>query len=298
MPSFSLSSPIPIPYPLHLESLQMWGNWLTEYSNPPSWMLNEVDDTLGFERAIDIAWLAILLPQLSEYNFNTPTWMGNLQHLAKIYKTGVDLLSPTVIRDMDVGDLKGLFPSAHDSEIARDIVYTYKAYIDLRKAYGHPAHDLQLQHNDWLDQWSIKWTQGLQQMDLPVQMYDVLPSIQQLAVRAHQPLNISTLNNIITPTTIQVLWSSGLLDSAVDIITEEAETPDKKTDASAIDGLPDTIIASGTWAVHRLHEMTNLPKSEIVLRIHNFFEQALQSPESRLRPWLWGHTPIIITQPK
>lgn len=295
MPSFPLSTSSPIPHPLQLESLQLWENWLTEYSNPPSWILDIVDNTLGLERAIDLTWLAILLPQLSEYNSQIPTWMGNLQHLAKVYKTGIDLLSPTIIRGMDVGDLKGLFPSAHNTEIARDIIYTYKSYIDLRKAYGHPAHDLQ--HNDWLERWNIKWQQGLQQIDLPVQMYDVLPSIQQLAVRAHQPLKLSNSNLVITPTTIQALWSSGLLDPSVSIVTEEVETPDK--DNYEYDSeLPDTIVASGTWAVYRLHEMTNLPTSEIVLRIHNFFEQSLMSTESRLRPWLWGHTPIITTQPR
>ena len=290
MPSFPLVNTTLRPYPLHLESLQMWVDWLTEYSDSPSWMLHVVDETLGLERAIDICWLAILLPQLTESHPNMPTWMGNLQHLAQIYQTGIDLLSPTIVRDMDVGDLKGLFPSAHNTEIARDLIYTYKAYIDLRKTYGHPAHDLQ--HNDWLERWRTKWTQGLQQVDLPVHMYDMLPSIQPIAVRAHQPLEAANINNIITPTTVQALWSSGVLDPALDIIIEETETTESDV------GLPDAIVAAGQWSVHRLHEMTDLPKSEIVLRIHYFFERTLLSPKSTLRPWLWGHTPRIITQPK
>jgi hypothetical protein len=291
MPSFSISIHNPIPYPLQIESLQMWAEWLIEYSHPPSWMLNVVDESLGLERAIDMCWLALLLPRLTTQDPNTPTWMGNLKHLGQIYKTGIDLLSPTIIREMDVGDLKGLFPSAHNTEIARDLILTYKAYIELRKTHGHPAHDLR--HSNWLERWHSKWTHGLhQEAHLPIHMYDMIPSIQQVALRAHQSLEASEFDIIITPTAVQSLWSSGVLDPATDIVLEEDEPV--KSDVE----LADTIVGAGKWSIHRLHEMTGLPKSEIVLRLHHFFEQTGNSTESPLRPWLWGHTPRIITQPK
>lgn len=266
------------PAPVNLDLLQMWSNWLSKNAISPTWITTTLDPTFGLERSVDILWLGIMLPQLSVQNPQTPTWMSNVEHLARPYKQGIDLLAPETIREMDVADLTALFPDLmtdNDAEIVQDLLLTYKAYIEMRKKYGHPAGDLQ--HSDWTDRWTNKWTQRFNEP--PFHFYDLFPSITTLLNKSHRPTPYTPQH--ITPTAMQVLWSSGVLDSAMDT-------------GSDTDSIVEDLCNAAKVTVDRLHIDTNLSKGDIILRLHGFFETKHVSGRDILRPWLWGHSPCLV----
>jgi hypothetical protein len=76
-----------------------------------------------------------------------------------------------------------------------------------------------------------------------------------------------------------VLWSSGILDAALEV--EQSDTLD-------------TIINAGKSALQRMQTHTGLSHGEIQMKLHFFFETKLQKDASVLRPWLWGHTPLLV----
>lgn len=278
MSTFILSLNEHHPAPVNLDRLQMWSDWLSKNAISPTWITTTLDPTFGLERSIDILWLGIMLPQLSVQNPQTPTWMSNVEHLAGLYKQGIDLLAPQTIREMDVADLNALFPDLmidHDIKIVQDLLLTYKAYIEMRKKDGHPAGDLQ--HSDWTDRWTNKWTQRFNEP--PFHFYDLFPSITTLLNKSHRPTPYTPQH--ITPTAMQALWSSGVLDSAMD--TE-----------SATDSMVEDLCNAAKVTVDRLHIDTNLSKGDIILRLHGFFETKRVSGRYILRPWLWGHSPCLV----
>ena len=131
-----------IPAPLNIDRLNMWSAWLTQHTPNPSWIKETLDLTLGLERCIDILWLAIMLPQLTVHDTRTPTWMANVIHLSKLYRNGVDLLDAKTIREMDVSDVKALFPDITingEPLLVQDLLLTYQAYISFRKRNGTPS---------------------------------------------------------------------------------------------------------------------------------------------------------------
>ena len=89
------------PAPINLDRLKMWSDWLSKFSPSPSWIIHTIDPTLGMERNVDILWLGSILPQLRTHDTTTPTWMANVEHLAALYKQGIDLLNPQT-RELDV----------------------------------------------------------------------------------------------------------------------------------------------------------------------------------------------------
>lgn len=174
------------PAPVNLDRLQMWSDWLSKNSISPTWITTVLDPTFGLERSVDILWLGIMLPQLSVQNAETPTWMSNVEHLAMLYKQGIDLLAPQTIRELDVADLTALFPDLmndKDTGIVQDLLLTYKAYIEMRKKDGHPAGDVQ--HSDWTERWTNKWTQRFNEP--PFHFYDLFPSITTLLKKKSSP---------------------------------------------------------------------------------------------------------------
>ena len=265
------------PAPINLDRLQMWSTWVSEFSVYPTWISNTIDPTLGLERSVDILWLGILLPQLSIQETTTPIWMSNVEHLATLYTQGIDLLESQTIRNLDVSDLKALFPdlmSDTDSEMIQDLVLTYKAYIEFRKTYGHPASDLQ--HPDWINRWCKRWAQLFGEE--PFHFYDLFPSIDALLKRNHRTTPYNPQH--ITPISMQALWSSGILDSVIEMDTNNERLAEDLCNAAKV-------------TVERLHVSTGLSKGEILLRLHVFFETKHTSNREVLRPWLWGHSPRL-----
>ena len=266
-----------IPAPLNIDRLNMWSAWLTNHTPSPKWITETIDLTLGLERCIDIIWLAVMLPQLSTHNTKIPTWMANVVHLSRLYKNGIDLLDSQTIRNLDVSDVKALFPDITQSgepSLVQDLLLTYQAYIAFRKQNGHPA--IALSHSDWGQRWTDSWTQHFETP--PIHFFDLFPSVTVL--RQHHHLSSIYRTEYITPTAMQALWSSGLLDTAMDIATEE----DRR--------LKDLCNASKD-AIKRIHAQTGLSESTIILRLHAFFETKLTTDQDALRTWIWGHSPSL-----
>ena len=266
------------PAPIHLDRFKMWSDWLSKFSVSPNWITHTIDPTLGLERSVDILWLASILPQLIAHDTITPTWMANVEHLATLYKQGIDLLDPQTLRELDVSDLRALFPDLmnnKDSGMAQDLVLTYKVYIDFQKIHGHPASDLQ--HPDWVLRWSEKWRQLF--AEPPFHFYDLFPSVTVLLEQMHRPTPYTP--DHITTTAMQALWSSGVLDSAMDLEADNESMADDLCNAAKV-------------CVERLHVDTDLSKGDIILRLHAFFETKRASEQDVLRPWLWGHSPSLV----
>lgn len=266
------------PAPVNLDRLKMWSDWLSKFSASPTWIITITDPTLGLERIVDILWLGSILPQLNAHGTTTPTWMANVEHLATVYKQGVDLLDPQILHGLDVGDLRALFPDVmthKDSDVVQDLVLTYKAYIDFRKKYGHPASDLQ--YLDWNLRWSEKWEQLFG--TAPFHFCDLFPSVAAILERIHRPTPYTPM--YITPTAMQALWSSGVLDSAIDLETNN-------------ESMVEDLCNAAKSTVERLHVDTGLTKGEIILRLHAFFETERSTASDTLRPWIWGHSPSLV----
>ena len=267
-----------IPAPLNIDRLNMWSAWLSNHTLSPKWISETIDLTLGLERCIDILWLAVMLPQLSVHDNKTPTWMANVVHLSGLYKNGIDLLDSQTIRNLDVSDVKALFPDLMNSgehSLIQDLLLTYQAYISFRKHNGHPA--MALSHADWGQRWIDSWTQYFETP--PIHFFDLLPSVTVL--RQHHHLSSVYTPKHITPTAMQVLWSSGLLDSAIDTEAEE-------------DRMVEDLCNAAKDAVKRFHAQTGLSESTIILRLHAFFETKLTNEQEALRTWIWGHSPCLV----
>ncbi len=258
------------PTPLNLDILQHWINWLNHNSIAPTWMSGLADPTLGLERIVDMVWLSVLMPATSE---NTaPAWRHGFKEIANIYQTGIDLLDRRTIEHMDVADVKAMWPQLSDSTTARTFLLRYQSYIDVRRQLGHPAHDL---HSDaWFKMWIDKLS--VCDPELLPSVLDTLPSLYTLSENLRLPFRLPT--NLLTPSAIHALWSSGLLDPGIDtqstVESSQTHTPDVER-----------IAQSAGWALDRLSEHTQLSSVEIVLRLHGFIEAKLGSKE--LRPWLW-----------
>lgn len=257
-------------YQLHPELLRYWTQWLQENDPTLCWSEQVIRPSLGLERNIDILWLAVLLPSLQGGDTIVPTWMRNAQTLSKIYHSGIDLLDAKVLRDMEVGDLQGMFTTANTPSVAKDIAMTLHQFVQFQKAYGHPANALRQSHG-W-DIWSQQWTDWSGK-PFPVHLYDLAPTMDLLLQQLHrQPQSPLVVSHI----AIQVLWSSGLLDLAIHE-TEEV--------------LP--IDDAGRWALYQIQQETELSAIDITRKLQAFFEHKIDCEPCPLRPWMWGHTPLL-----
>lgn len=257
-------------YPLHPELLGYWTQWLQ--TNDPSlcWSEQIILPSLGLERNIDILWLAVLLPALQDGDTTVPTLMQNAQTLSKIYQSGIDLLDAKVLRDMEVGDLQGMFTTANTPSVAKDIAMTLHQFVQFRKAYGHPANAL-LQPNGW-DIWIQQWTDWSGQ-PFPLHLFNLVPTMDLVLQKLHrQPQSPLVMSHI----AIQALWSSGLLDLAIDNAEEDPPIDD-----------------AGRWALYQLQQQTGLSAVDITRKLQAFFEHKIDIAPCPLRPWLWGHTPLL-----
>ena len=271
----SNSSLVLHPMPLQQNILQHWVSLLTQEAYEPTWILSTISPTLGFERSMDILWLGLVLPQLGPSS-SRPIWMENVALLARHYATGIDLMDPTIYNQMDVADLQALFPSTIQPEVARDVLLTYKRYIDFCKQVGHPAHVL-LQSpaiSSWLQHWET-WNEGPS-----IQVYTLLPMIYQIANLYH--ITVEPIEDGTSLVAAHVLWSSGVLDMCVDL--EDEETMDYSQ----------SLLQGAHWAIHELSKATGNSTHTIIQQLHAFFEVKIQNSNG-LRPWLWGHTPSFYT---
>lgn len=259
------------PVPLNLDVLQHWIDWLIDNPIGPTWMIDTIDNTLGWERTIDMVWLSVLMP--TDPDEPQPSWMYTLKEVAHIYQTGIDLLDRSTVEHMDVADVKAMWPRLSSPAIARTFLLRYKSYIDVRRQLGHPAHDLQNENwfNIWMDKLSTCDAEAL-----PYLM-DALPSLYALSEQMRHPFRLPT--SLLTPSAMHVLWSSGLLDPSMDI---ESLTNSEPSSFSKLDA----ISQASASAVERLKDATQLTQTDIVLRLHGFAEA---KPDSqKLRPWLWN----------
>ena len=133
-----------------------------------------------------------------------------------------------------------------------------------------------LSHSDWGQRWIDSWTQCLKSSN---SLFDLFPCVTVL--RQHYHLSSAYISEHITPTTMQALFSSGLLDSAIDVEGNE-------------ESLVEDMCNAAKDAVNRLQTQTGLSQSNIILRLHAFFETKMATDQEALRPWIWGHSPCLV----
>ena len=136
---------------------------------------------------------------------------------------------------------------------------------------------MDLSHSDWAQRWLQHWKEYFKTP--PIHFFDLLPCVTVL--RQHHHLSSPYTPEHITPTAMQALWSSRLLDSAIDAEDEQERMVEDMCNAAKD-------------AVKRIHHQTGLSKSAIILRLHAFFEVKLSTDSEALRPWIWGHSPCLI----